>query len=372
MVATTDFLPFATAGGANVMAQADYAAAGFVSTGFTAGIAQSAQVNKAIRQATFGVATLMNFVITATGVNQPDDGNLSFAVTNLTNAIKAVISGQSGNLYTFAGNPNTHVAGIAGVAGVSPPDQCEDTVTGHMWVCLTSGNAASAVWVLSAAAGVTSVTSGTGLQVGAGGTGTSITSTGTLNLLTASTTVLGGVKVDGTSITIAAGVISSTNAGGNVVGPSPTVVGDFAVWNNTSGTLLKDVAAATAAQIWVGSDNGSPVTSLSMKTASAFQTLTDLATTAWNMAAGFSAKWTLGGNRTLGTPTNPIEGRTYSLMVYQPSAGGPCTVTWPASFNWGGPGAPTLSSAANIGDLISILCEDASTPKFRCAAIKGS
>lgn len=366
MPATTDFVPFATGGGANVTDQASYAASGYVATGFQSGIAQSAQVNKALRQSTFGVAALMNFVIAETGVSQPDDGNLSFAATNITNAVKAVVAQQNGHLYTFAGNPNTNVAGIAGVAGVSPPDICEDTTNGHLWVCTTTGNAASAVWALGAAAGVTSIVAGAGL------TGGTITSTGTIALGTATTSVLGGVKVDGTSITISSGVISSTNAGGNVVGPSPTVVGDFAVWNNTSGTLTKDVAAATASQIWVGTDNGSPVTSLSMKAASAFQTLADAATTPWNMALGFSAKWTLGGNRTLSTPTNPIEGRTYSLMVYQPSSGGPCTVTWPASFNWGGPGAPTLSSAANIGDLISILCEDASTPKFRCAAIKGS
>jgi hypothetical protein len=48
--------------------------------------------------------------------------------------------------YTFAGNPNGHVAGTAAVAGVSPPDECTDTTTGALWVCTTSGTATSAVW----------------------------------------------------------------------------------------------------------------------------------------------------------------------------------------------------------------------------------
>jgi len=34
-----------------------------------------------------------------------------------------------------------------------------------------------------------------------------------------------------------------------VVGPATTVVGDFAVWNNTTGTLLKDVSQVTLAQL---------------------------------------------------------------------------------------------------------------------------
>ena len=48
--------------------------------------------------------------------------------------------------YTYAGNPNGHVAGVTGVAGVSPPDICYDTVNAIIWICTTTGNAASAVW----------------------------------------------------------------------------------------------------------------------------------------------------------------------------------------------------------------------------------
>jgi hypothetical protein len=366
MTASTDFVPFATAAGANVQDQADYAAAGYTATGFQSGIAQSAPVNKALRQSTFTAAAFWNFIIGLSATSQPDDGNIINAVANIDAAFDALIAQQNGHFYTYAGNPNGFVAGIAGVAGVSPPDLCEDTTTGHLWVCTTTGNAAAAVWSLGAAAGVTSITAGAGLS---GGT---ITSTGTIALGTATTSVLGGVKVDGTSITISGGVISSTNAGGNMVGPSPTVVGDFVAWNNTSGTLTKDVAAATASQIWVGTDNGSPVTSLSLKSAMVNQTLTDASSTSWAMASGQNAKWTLGGNRTLAAPTGALEGATYSLKVYQPSSGGPCTVTWPTSFDWLGAGVPTLSTTASVRDVVYLECETTSPLKFIATFAKGS
>lgn len=36
---------------------------------------------------------------------------------------------------------------------------------------------------------------------------------------------------------------------GGIIGPNTTVVGDFAIWNNATGTLLKDVAQVTLAQL---------------------------------------------------------------------------------------------------------------------------
>lgn len=61
-------------------------------------------------------------------------------------ASSALSGGGISTMYTYAGNPNTHVAGVQGVAGVSPPDLCEDTTTGAIWVCTATGNAGAAVW----------------------------------------------------------------------------------------------------------------------------------------------------------------------------------------------------------------------------------
>ena len=52
-MAKNDFKPFATGAGANVMSQADWEALPALLSGFTAGKASSAQVNKAIRQSAF-------------------------------------------------------------------------------------------------------------------------------------------------------------------------------------------------------------------------------------------------------------------------------------------------------------------------------
>ncbi|MDR3513792.1 MAG: hypothetical protein P4L73_19315 [Caulobacteraceae bacterium] len=132
-------------------------------------------------------------------------------------------------------------------------------------------------------------------------------------------------------------------------------------------TLIASVAAtaATAAQIQAGTVSGAFATPAGLAGASAPQTLADAATTGWDMSAGFNAKWTLGGNRTLAAPTNSILGRTYMLAVKQPTSGGPYTVTWPSAFDWGGAGAPALSTTASARDAISLYCETAgSTPKF--------
>lgn len=53
---------------------------------------------------------------------------------------------QSPNCFSYAGNPNTHVAGNAGVNGGAPPDLCMDVTNNIVYVCTTTGNAGAAVW----------------------------------------------------------------------------------------------------------------------------------------------------------------------------------------------------------------------------------
>lgn len=130
------------------------------------------------------------------------------------------------------------------------------------------------------------------------------------------------------------------------------------------------ISLATAAQIMAGTA-GKVVTADKLHDAHAPQTLTDGATISWDMAAGFNAKVTLGGNRTLGTPTNPKVGLTYVLEVIQDGTGSR-TMTWPASFNWGSAGTPTLSTTAAKVDIVTLYCRDAATPKFRAVFNKDS
>jgi hypothetical protein len=89
MAGTSDFLPFATAGGANVESQSDYAADSTTATGFVSGVASSAKLNKVWRQASFQAAMIANFVATELNINVADNGNLAAATANFILALGA-------------------------------------------------------------------------------------------------------------------------------------------------------------------------------------------------------------------------------------------------------------------------------------------
>mgnify|MGYP005981407799 CR=1 FL=1 len=88
-MATNEFKAFATAGGANVLSQEEYLALAALSTGFQSGIAKSAEINKALRQATTGVAALAQFISEATDSDINDNGDVSALVDKLAAALAA-------------------------------------------------------------------------------------------------------------------------------------------------------------------------------------------------------------------------------------------------------------------------------------------
>lgn len=67
-MAQNDFKSFAVGAGANVTPQADWEALAALVTGFQSGKASSAQINKAIRQASFIAAALAQYTSDKTGV----------------------------------------------------------------------------------------------------------------------------------------------------------------------------------------------------------------------------------------------------------------------------------------------------------------
>jgi hypothetical protein len=77
MAGTTDYLPVATGGGANVDSQANFAGSSYQINGFANGIAQPYQANKIWRQSSMVAAALTQFIATALNINVPDDGNLT-------------------------------------------------------------------------------------------------------------------------------------------------------------------------------------------------------------------------------------------------------------------------------------------------------
>lgn len=81
-------------------------------------------------------------------------------------------------------------------------------------------------------------------------------------------------------------------------------------------------------------------------------TLTDAATIATDASTGNVFKVTLGGNRTLGAPSNLSAGATYIWRVTQDGTGSR-TLAYNAVFKWPGGTAPTLTTTAGALDIIS-------------------
>jgi hypothetical protein len=157
----------------------------------------------------------------------------------------------------------------------------------------------------------------------------------------------------------------------DAAGESVTISQWITVRSTVAAISSASVGFASAAEIQAGTVATKAIAPDQLVASAVPQTLTDAANVSWDMAAGYNAKVTLGGNRTIDTPTNPKEGMTYTLQVIQDGSG-TRVPTLPSSttFNFGAAGAPTFSTAAGKVDIITLFCRDASTPKFRAVFSK--
>lgn len=108
-MATNDFQVFAGAGGANVLSQAAYLALAAKASGFSSGLAASAQVNKVLRQGSIMSAMIGQFIVdnAPSAPNATDDGTTATLEANFLAAVQAVNQvklSSSLNLYV---NPST-------------------------------------------------------------------------------------------------------------------------------------------------------------------------------------------------------------------------------------------------------------------------
>ncbi|HFL4767440.1 TPA: hypothetical protein ACG33R_003158 [Escherichia coli] len=85
-MAINNFKPFALDPNANVTSQADWESLPALLSGFTAGKASSAQVNKAIRQASFIAAALAQYTANKSGLDVLDDGDLNGFISKMGTA----------------------------------------------------------------------------------------------------------------------------------------------------------------------------------------------------------------------------------------------------------------------------------------------
>jgi len=83
-------------------------------------------------------------------------------------------------------------------------------------------------------------------------------------------------------------------------------------------------------------------------------TLTDGATITPDFSASCNFTVTLGGNRTMGAPTNQVAGQSGSIFIIQ-DATGSRTLTWNSAWDFPAGTAPTLSTAANAIDRVDYI-----------------
>ncbi|OSK70433.1 fels-2 prophage Pin [Escherichia coli E1114] len=103
LMAINNFKPFALDPNANVTSQADWEALPALLSGFTAGKASSAQVNKAIRQASFIAAALAQYTANKSGLNVLDDGDLNGFISKMGTAFRKDFQALDATLTALAG-----------------------------------------------------------------------------------------------------------------------------------------------------------------------------------------------------------------------------------------------------------------------------
>lgn len=114
-MATNELLPFAAGVGANVLTQAQYAADSQRTSGNVPGVARSALVNKASRQAAFVASMIGQFIVDKTSLDVLDNGDVAALLNNFIAALSAspAFTGTPTAPTPTAGNSTTRIATTA-------------------------------------------------------------------------------------------------------------------------------------------------------------------------------------------------------------------------------------------------------------------
>ncbi|MFN3523940.1 MAG: hypothetical protein ACK4YQ_16970 [Phenylobacterium sp.] len=149
----------------------------------------------------------------------------------------------------------------------------------------------------------------------------------------------------GTSITDWTFHLAATGAGATPSSRTLTGAGLVKTIGDLTADRTVEVEAATVADVRAGTSSAKACTPAALAGSQAFQTLTDGATISWNVALGFNAKVTIAGDRTMGAPTNLVDGQTVAVWIKQDATGGR-TITWNSIFDFDEIGYRGLSGGA--------------------------
>lgn len=118
----------------------------------------------------------------------------------------------------------------------------------------------------------------------------------------------------------------------------------------STGRSLLDTAQAS--DVRGGSDGSKALTAAALMASSAFQSLTDASTIAWNCANGYNATVTLtASGHTVGAPSGLYDGLSVGLELVQ-DATGSRTVSWASIWDFGAAGLPALQITASKADRV--------------------
>ena len=187
------------------------------------------------------------------------------------------------------------------------------------------------------------------------------------SLPTASTTVLGGVKVDGSSIVINSGVISSTYSYTLPAATTSTLGGvrlGAGVNLDANGFLISDVKLTTNS--FTGAQNLQDNELIRAKLRDYSETVSSPTISAGTLTLNLETSniFTVSLNAAITTLTisnPPASGSGGSFTLIFTADGTPRSVTWPASIKWAGGTAPTITSASGKVDSFAFFTSDGGT-----------
>jgi hypothetical protein len=176
---------------------------------------------------------------------------------------------------------------------------------------------------------------------------------GTIQTLTSSTATITGGTFSGLlnsstgtfsgAINSTAGTIGTLNSTtGTITNLSTTLAGDVTISSGTA-TVSTRVAVVNTAQEYTATHNFN-ATNLTITSG----------TIPWDLSANQVAKLEVTTNSTLNTPTNPVDGATYMLVVTQ-GTGGSNTLSFSTAYKFPGGSAPVLSTGSADVDVLAFV-----------------
>ena len=154
MANVNNIFPFGTGAGANVMPSASWQTTAARLTGFEAGLAQSIQVNTAVRQAAFVATMIAQFTADYGNANVLDDGNVAAFEANFEAALQQFITALLPSSIIYYGADTGAVNAM--VATVTPT--LTTLTTGDIFeITPTYANTSATVTLALAATGAKSV-----------------------------------------------------------------------------------------------------------------------------------------------------------------------------------------------------------------------